>query len=252
MSPLPDGVRTFRRDARTYGLKWWSSWVIRHQVLAPLLKAYLRPSKRADLVRLGTDYGGWWLPEFVLRPGAVAYCAGAGDDISFDLALHDRGMRVVTIDPTPRAVSHANAVAPKSDRFAFVPVGLWDTETELRFYYPRDLEHVNYSVLNLQRTSEYFTAKVETVRKLMDDLGDKDIDVLKLDIEGAAPRVIESFIADAVRPAVVCVEFDQPVPLRTVLRSIRLLQQSGYRLVHIELWNYTLVSATKQVPAENL
>jgi hypothetical protein len=67
MSPLPDSVRTFRRDARTYGLKWWSSWVIRYQVLAPLLKAYLRPSKRADLVRLGTDYGGWWLPEFVLQ-----------------------------------------------------------------------------------------------------------------------------------------------------------------------------------------
>jgi FkbM family methyltransferase len=251
MSLVPDGVRTFRRDVRTYGFKWWLSWVIRHQVLARLMNIYLRPSEPADLVRLGTEYGGWWLPEFVLRPGAVAYCAGAGDDISFDLALHDRGMRVVTIDPTPRAVSHANVVAPKSDRFAFVPVGLWDTVTELKFYYPRNLEHVNYSILNLQRTSEYFTAEVKTLRKLMDDLGDNYIDVLKLDIEGAAPRVIESFIADGVRPVVVCVEFDQPVPFRTVLRSTRLLQQSGYRLVHIELWNYTLVSATKQVPAEN-
>jgi FkbM family methyltransferase len=191
------------------------------------MKAYLRPSKAADLVRLGTDYGGWWLPEFILRPGAVGYCAGAGDDISFDLALHDRGMRVVTIDPTPDAASHANAVAPKSDRFAFVPVGLWDTATELRFYYPRDLANVNYSIVNLQRTSEYFTAKVKTLRELMDDLGDNHIDVLKLDIEGAEHRVIESFIADGVRPVVVCVEFDKPDPFRTALRSIRLRQQSG-------------------------
>ena len=165
--------------------------------------------------------------------------------------MHDRGMRVVTIDPTPRAVSHVKAVAPKSDRFAFVPVGLWDTVSELRFYYPRDPAIAACSVVNIQRTSEYFTAKVDTLRKLMDDLGDNHIDVLKLDIEGAEHRVIESFIADGVRPVVVCVEFDQPVPLRSVLRSIRLLQQSGYRLLRTEFWNYTFALATNQVPVEN-
>ncbi|HEX4392055.1 MAG TPA: hypothetical protein VH084_11015 [Mycobacterium sp.] len=78
------------------------------------------PSKPADLVRLGTDLCGWRLPEFILRPGAVAFCVGAGEDISFDLALRDREMRVVTIDPTP--VSYVEAVGPQSDRFAFVPV----------------------------------------------------------------------------------------------------------------------------------
>lgn len=248
---VPEAVRTFRRDVRRYGLRWWLSWVFRYQALGPLMKAYLRPRGRADLIRLGTYYGGWWLPESVLRPGALAYCAGAGDDISFDLALHDRGMRVLTIDPTPRAASHVNAVAPTSDRFAFVPVGLWDASTELRFYYPRDPDEVNYSVVNLQRTSEYFTAKVNTLRELMDDRGDDHIDVLKLDIEGAEHRVIESFVAGGVRPVVVCVEFDQPTPTRSVLRSIRLLEQAGYRLVHIELWNYTFVSAAQQAPAAN-
>jgi FkbM family methyltransferase len=251
MLAVPDGVRTFRHDVRVTGLKWSLGWIIRHQVVVPLMNAYLRPRKPADLVRLGTDYGGWWLPEFILRPGAVAYCVGAGEDISFDLALHDRGMRVVTIDPTPRAVSHVKAVAPKSDRFAFVPVGLWDTASELRFYYPRDPATAACSVVNIQHTSEYFTAKVDTLRKLMDDLGDNHIDVLKLDIEGAEHRVIESFIADGVRPVVLCVEYDQPVPIRSVLRSIRLLQQSGYRLLRIEFWNYTFVLATNQVPVEN-
>ena len=60
-----------------------------------------------------------------------------------------------------------------------------------------------------------FTAKVDTLRKLMDDLGDNHIDVLKVDIEGAEHRVIEYFVADGVRPVVLCVEFDQPVPLRS-------------------------------------
>jgi FkbM family methyltransferase len=250
---VPDGVRTFRRDVRTYGLKWWLRWLFLQKVVVTLLKAYLRPSKPAGLVRLGSDLCGWWLPEFIIQPGAVAYCAGAGEDISFDLALHDRGMRVVTIDPTPRAVSYVKTVAPKSDRFAFVPVGLWDTAAEQRFYYPRDPAIAAWacSIVNLQDTSEYFTAEVDTLRKLMDDLGDNHIDVLKLDIEGAEHRVIDSFIADGLRPVVLCVEFDQPVPLRSVLRSIRLLQQSGYCLIRIEGWNYTFVLATNQVSVEN-
>jgi FkbM family methyltransferase len=248
---IPEGVRTFRRDARTYGLKWWSSWVIRHQVGVPLMKAYLRPSKQADLVRLGSELGGWWLPKSIIRPGALAYCVGAGEDISFDLALHERGMRVVTIDPTPRAETYVKAVAPDSDRFAFVPVGLWDKAEELRFYYPRDPALAACSVLNLQGSSEYFVAKVDTLRKLMDDFGDSHIDVLKIDIEGAEHRVIESFVSEGIRPAVLCIEYDQPVPFRDVLQSVRLLQQAGYRLVRIEDWNYTFVSASSQVPIED-
>jgi FkbM family methyltransferase len=243
MLSVPESVRSFRDGVRAHGLSWWVSWVFRYQVLAPLMNLYLRPRKPADLVRLGTYYGGWWVPESMLRPGTIAYCAGAGDDISFDLELHDRGMRVVTIDPTPTALAYANGVAPKSDRFALVPVGLWDTATELRFYYPRDTTTVNYSILNLQRTSEYFTAEVKTLRQLMDDLGDDHIDILKLDIEGAELRVIESLVADGVRPAVLCVEYDQPAPVRDVLRSIRLLQQFGYRLVRIEMWNYIFLDS---------
>ena len=251
MLAVPDGVRTFPSDVRLYGLKPTLGWIIRHQVLVPLMNAYLRPSNPADLVRLGTDLGGWWVPEFIVRPGAVAYCVGAGEDISFDLALHDRGMRVVTIDPTPRAAAHVQAAAPPSDRFAFVPVGVWDEPAELKFYYPRDPAVAACSILNLQRTSEFFTAKVDTLRNLMDDLGDNHIDVLKVDIEGAEHRVIESFIADGIRPTVIAVEFDQPVPVRTVLRSVRLIQQSGYRLVRTEFWNYTFVLATDEVPVEN-
>jgi hypothetical protein len=142
-------------------------------------------------------------------------------------------------------------VAPDSDRFAFVPVGLWDKAEELRFYYPRDPALAACSVLNLQGSSEYFVAKVDTLRKLMDDFGDSHIDVLKIDIEGAEHRVIESFVAEGIRPTVLCIEYDQPVPFRDVLQSVRLLQQAGYRLVRIEDWNYTFVTANSQEPIED-
>jgi FkbM family methyltransferase len=206
------------------------------------MAAFLRPRSPEELIRLGTGYGGWWIPVSALRPGALAYCAGAGEDISFDTALHDRGLRVVTIDPTPRAVAHVTKTAPKSDRFTFVQVGLWDEPGEMRFYVPRDPSTDNYSIVNLQRSSEYVTAKVTPLQDLMNEFGDTELEILKLDIEGSEHRVIESFIASGIRPRTVCIEFDQPVRMRTLLQSIKRIKSAGYELAKIDVWNYTFVS----------
>ena len=244
-SILSEGKR-YIREIRRYGFFWALNFAIRIHLYPPIMAAYLRPHSPEDLVHLGTGYGGWWVPASVLRPGAVAYCAGAGEDISFDTALHDRGLRVVTLDPTPRAVSHVTSVAPESQRFKFLPVGLWDEAGEMRFYVPRDPLSDNYSIVNLQRSSEYVTAKVTSLKALMDDLGDTTIDILKLDIEGSEHRVIKSFLDSGIRPRVVCIEFDQPVRMRTLNGSIQRLKEAGYQLVKIDVWNYTFLSRGEQ------
>jgi FkbM family methyltransferase len=200
---------------------------------------YLRPVPRADLARLGSDYGGWWVPSAALVDGANAYCAGAGEDISFDLALWERGCRVTTFDPTPRAIAYVERTAPLGDRFRFLPIGWWDVEDELKFYRPRDAAHVSHSVVNLQHTSDYFVATVKPVRQLMAELGDSHVDLVKMDIEGAEQRTIASLLDDGPLPPVLCVEFDQPQPLRAIVATVRRLQAAGYTLNKIEVWNYT-------------
>jgi hypothetical protein len=85
------------------------------------------------------------------------------------------------------------------------------------------------------------TLKVESLRNLAAELGDPHIDVLKLDIEGSEHRVLASLLSDGLRPSVMCVEFDQPVSLRTVLTSVRRIQEAGYVLVNIDRWDYTFV-----------
>lgn len=222
------------------GISWFFSSVRLH-VFSRLLVYYLKPKEFETFVRLGTDYGGWWVPLSALHPGSVAYCAGAGEDISFDVALHDRGLRVVTLDPTPRAVSYVSATAPKDGCFVFVPTGIWDEATSLRFYAPRDPAHVSHSIVNHQHTEDYFVAEVRPLRMLMNELGDEEIDILKLDIEGAEHRVIESILDDGVYPRVVCVEFDQPCSIRSVIETVRRLQRSRYRLQKIDWWNYTFI-----------
>jgi FkbM family methyltransferase len=212
---------------------------VRNKLARTGLARYLRPVRRTDLVRLGSDYGGWWVPKAAAVPGSVAYCAGAGEDITFDLALHDRGCSVTTFDPTPRAIAHVDANAPASDRFRFVPVGWWDSEDELKFYSPRYAGHVSHSVVNLHRTTDYFVAKVKPVYQLMAELGDEHVDIVKLDIEGAEYRTLGSLLAHGPLPSVLCVEFDQPAPVRRTIAAVRDLQRAGYTLNKIDAWNYT-------------
>jgi FkbM family methyltransferase len=201
----------------------------------------LRMSNVDDLIRLGSASCGWWVPERILRPGAIAYCAGAGLDISFDLHLHSRGLTVVTIDPTPRSVAYVGGVQPDDDRFHFLPLGLWNERDELSFYAPSDLSDISHSVLNLQRTQQFFTAPVDSLAGCMARMHHDHVDLLKVDIEGAESTVLPYMLANGPYPEVVCFEYDQPQSILWLRKLLRQFEGKGYQLVCRERWNFTLL-----------
>lgn len=72
-----------------------------------------RPLARSDMSRLGTDYGGWTIPDDLIDPAWVCYCGGVGDDISFDLAFIERfGCSVHAFDPTPSSIEYVKHLDP--------------------------------------------------------------------------------------------------------------------------------------------
>lgn len=83
---------------------------LRSRFLLIFSKAIFRVQPRPDLKKLGGEhYGGWVVPISVLSESSICYCAGVGEDITFDLALIDTfGCDVFAFDPTPRAVRHVN------------------------------------------------------------------------------------------------------------------------------------------------
>ena len=55
-----------------------------------------------DLIRLGTSYGGWFLPENILRAAdkkRVLVSGGLGHDVSFDKILLKNGFEIIGLDP---------------------------------------------------------------------------------------------------------------------------------------------------------
>jgi FkbM family methyltransferase len=194
------------------------------------------------LERLGSRYGGWIVPTPVTSPGSVCYLAGLGEDASLDLALAERGCDVVVLDPTPRAVAYAEAVFEGLANVRFLPVGLWSSSKDVRFYAPADPAHVSHSAVNLHGTSEWFDAPCRTLGEIAGGFDHRDIDLLKLDIEGAEFEVLDDLIRGGVRPRAICVEFDQPVAVWRIVRQLSRLARVGYDVVAHERWNFTLVA----------
>ena len=196
------------------------------------------------MVRLGSSYGGWYVPVELLSPESIVYSGGVGEDASFDLALIETvGCSVWAFDPTPRSVAFASRITDPS--FHFLPYALWSTDTTLPFFPPRDARHVSHSLVDLQGTG---VASVEvecrTIATVMSELGHDRIDLLKLDIEGAEYQVLAS-LGD-VQPLVICVELHPAVGIRGIVSFVRSLP---YDVARIDRWNVTLVARDVGVPS---
>lgn len=239
-----------------------------------LVRLAFQDRGRAHLSRVGSSYGGWWLCPSLLGQGSYALCCGAGEDISFDAALNSRfGMRVICVDPTPRAVKHVERVLeaarsggaresglPESEflagfdaeRFSFVPHAVWSCERTLRFYEPQNQQHVSHSAVNLQRTDRYIEVPAETPAKIVSRFGTTTVALVKLDVEGSEYEVLRSMLDARLLPEQILLEFDEfhhplswSYPVR-VIDWIRRLAAQQYRLVHVEGSNFLFL---RQAPS---
>jgi len=236
-------------------------------------KSNAAASHIVSTVKLGSDYGGWHIPaDLRLSSTDVCLLAGAGEDVSFDCALAMRYPCIIHIfDPTPRAIAHFTALsaavaaakpfAPLSagggppyqinaevfSRMSFHPFGLVAQDTEMRFYAPRNPEYVSHSILNLKKTTEFFTAPVKRVESILKELAISRIALMKIDIEGAEYQVIEDMIATRTLPRILCVEFDEiHNPLDSAAQNrieqyIKMLEHAGMRHIVTDVANMTFI-----------
>lgn len=221
--------------------------------------------------KMGTDYGGWFVPSGLLTSRSLCYGVGAGEDISFEIGLVRRyGCEVFCFDPTPRAQRHVERLRNNTergnpteinnrtgkfydcnqsclDRLHFHPYGLWSEDRVMRFYSPADPTHVSHSIVNLQRTGTFFEAECKTIKSLTQAFGHTELSLLKLDVEGAEYEILASMLDEGVRPAILCVEFDegfQPADdqyLARIRGNVVRLKENHYLLTHTDGWNATFV-----------
>jgi FkbM family methyltransferase len=209
------------------------------KLAALVARATTTVEARDDLIRLGSGYGGWWIPAGSVDANSVVYSAGVGEDVTFDLALIDRfGCHVWAMDPTPRSIEFAKEV--ENARFHFLPYGIWSEDGEQRFYAPANPDHVSHSIVNLQGSQTFFSARCRSLPSLLRELRHDRIDLLKMDIEGAEGPVLDDMIRNGPAPRVLCVEFEAATSPWGLRSRVRRLERAGYLVRKIDGRNYTL------------
>lgn len=184
---------------------------------------------------LGTDYGGYGVVLEAVRPGAIVYSFGLGEDISFDLGLLRRAdCRIFGFDPTPRSIAWVNAQNVPA-AFNVRELGVADYDGVASFAPPKNPEHISHSLLDAAGSDA--TARVEfQVRRLttlMSELGHSTLDVLKMDVEGAEYGVLDDLLGGTLRPKQILLEFHHGmhgIPVAQTERALANLQAAGYRI----------------------
>lgn len=186
--------------------------------------------------KLGTNYGGWVIPKQIqLSENSLIYSIGVGEDISFDLLIQDKyNSNIVLIDPTKRAKKHYEEIKEyyKTNEWIFSgdiqkdygdniknlnidfskitynEIGVWDEKTELKFYKQINKNYVSQSLIKGMFTNEYDIVKVDTLKNIMEKNNHTEIDLLKMDIEGAEIKVLNDMLNNNIFPEYLCIEFD--------------------------------------------
>jgi FkbM family methyltransferase len=201
---------------------WKLAYAARRRAMLAALAATAPLRPRPNLERLGSGYGGWTVPTDLIGPDWTCLCAGAGIDVTFDLALVERfGAAVITVDPTDESREHI-ARADADGRLRFVHAALWREDGELEMFVAADPQHRTLSSDDLQRTGRSVRVPARGIA------GFGSVDLVKLDIEGAEYDVLP-MIGPEVR--VLCVEMHPTRGLRAAVRAFRRLRASGFELV---------------------
>ncbi len=207
-----------------------------------------RRISRMPVELLGSSECGWIVPVGLPKEGALCFCFGAGEDITFDIALaHRRLCLVHTFDPTPRAISHhASLPVEVRNEVTFHPVGIWKENRTMQFYAPAAKEHVSHSLVSLQSDTVGFAADCRTLGRLIEEIGSGPPELIKMDIEGAEMHVINDLLQTA-PPHLLLVEFDELTPLastanwRRVRDVVTRIIERGYEIYALDRTNYCFI-----------
>ncbi|MBX2997184.1 MAG: FkbM family methyltransferase [Caldilineaceae bacterium] len=185
-------------------------------------------------LRIGSDYGGWYIcPEF-LGKTSVVYSIGVGTDISFDLGMIEHfGVTVHAFDPTPKSIAWVK-MQKLPPEFVLHEIGLAHYNGTAQFYTPRDEHNVSHSIVRQDNVGQAaIEVQVARLNTLMKKLGHNEIDLLKMDVEGAEYAIIDSILQEKIPIRQLLVEFHHRLiadGAAQTLEAVKKLRREGYRL----------------------
>jgi len=184
---------------------------------------------------LGTEYGGWCVCPDRLNANSVIYSFGVGEDISWDLAMIKRfGVTIHAFDPTPKSIAWLRSQKLPA-QFHFHAYGIATYDGTADFTLPAE-SNVSFTMVGSpnQSGTASVTCEVRKLTTIMNEMGHRSLDVLKMDIEGAENGVIADLPNQTIDIRQFLVEFHHRIGQRDEVRqtaqAIDTINRMGFRM----------------------
>jgi FkbM family methyltransferase len=200
----------------------------------------LFPDVSLPKLRLGTNYGGWFVAPGALPRGRqpVVLSCGIGDDISFDIEMISRyDARIYAFDPTPKSIAWLAKQTETPESFKAFPYGVANCDGTQNFSLPTVPEWDDYSIR--RESTDQVACVVKRISTIVSELGLEQIDIIKMDIEGSEYDVLKDLCAGPLRPAQLLVEFHHgrdDIPVSETKEMVQNLKANSYRIFDVSPW----------------
>ena len=185
------------------------SWSPINQVLIILFQAAFSKNIETNFNRF-IKCGNYIIHKIPERSKPIIYSFGIGTDISFDLEASKKfKVPIFMYDPTPKVSEYMKQFS-NNKNFIFTTEGIFSEEKTIKFYLSNDKNKVNSSIYPIHgEESPYKYVKCRTLSDFMKINKHDRIDILKMDIEGAAVDVMEDMLENtSIRPKQIVTEIE--------------------------------------------
>jgi FkbM family methyltransferase len=196
---------------------------------------HLRKGVKLNHVWYGNAHAGFYLcPEF-LDQNSIVYSFGIGENVSFDKAVIEKhDCHVFGFDPTPKSINWIKG-QKLHEKFHFSEFGISNKSGLVDFYLPNNPEYVSGSSITQKNVDvrNKVSVGMKSLADIMNELGHKHIDVLKMDIEGSEYDVIENILNAKISITQILVEFHDRFVENGNLKSkqtVEALKSNGYEI----------------------
>jgi FkbM family methyltransferase len=191
-------------------------------------------------------YFNYFLDSSLIDKNSIIYSFGLATNIKFEEKLaSDFDVNVYCFDPTPVAVNYMKNV--KNLKLIYQPYGIWVEDKKVKFYYLNSENPENFGGSITNYTGDANNSEnlqCYKLKSLMSMNNHNKIDVLKMDIEGAAIEVLNNIFNDNIFPKQIAVEFEvgenEDISEETfqnfsgdIIKLINKLKSLGYMTYHM-------------------
>ena len=158
-----------------------------------------------------TTFGNYLLNPSLLDKNSIVYSGGVGTSISFEKNLAKKiDCSIYCFDPTSLAVNFMKDHLYDRNKITFKSCGVWNKDEKIKFYLQdkNNPSNTGGSITNLFQNQEFELLECFKIKTLMKKNNHFNIDLLKLDIEGAGLEVMKDMITDNILPTQIITEFE--------------------------------------------